>query len=116
MADAVNVVKSNYLLLEKTLVHAGVMIRVVRVVLYWSERVRASSLSFRHGDIDELLSRELNVSNPSLHEYVLAKVKAESLSYAKASTKEYHDNTEQLKVELNDLINSDDPNNTKKNH
>jgi hypothetical protein len=64
--------------------------------------------------IEDLLSRDINVSNPALHEYVLAKVKTESLSYAKASTKEFHDNTEILKVELNELINSDDPNNTRK--
>ena len=47
---------------------------------------------------------------PGLHEYLLA----ESLIYAKSSTKEHHENIEQLKTELKDLINYDDSTNTNK--
>jgi hypothetical protein len=54
--------------------------------------------------LDSLLKRPLAVSNATLHEFILHKLKQVTLSFSKTLKK-----TAKLEEELNDLVNSNDP-------
>ena len=60
--------------------------------------------------IECLIKRPLAVSNATLHEFILMKLKEVTLSFSKTLKTNTKRETAKLEEELNDLVNSNDPN------
>ena len=65
-------------------------------------------------NIECLIKRHLAVSNATLHEYILRKLKEVTLKFSKTLKNNTQRETAKLEEELNDLVNSNDPNSAAK--
>ena len=65
-------------------------------------------------NIECLIKRPLAVSNATLHEYILMKLKEVTLKFSKTLKNNTKRDTAKLEEELNDLVNSNDPNSAAK--
>ena len=64
--------------------------------------------------LESLIQRPLAVSNATLHEFILMKLKQVTLTFAKTLKNNTKRETAKLEEELNDLVNSNDPNSAAK--
>ena len=64
--------------------------------------------------LESLIQRPLAVSNATLHEFILMKLKQVTLTFAKTLKNNTKRETAKLEEELNDLVNSNDPNSAEK--